>query len=138
MSIEFALQTFVLADSSITDIIGARLFPVSALLGTVWPYILYRRASTPREPTHGGSTGKARATFVLSCWSKNYDDSIALAALVIARLHAVRGTWGTGANETIVSSSFVTDEADNFDASPELLEEQYYGRDVTVALSYTV
>lgn len=134
MSIEGDMTTFVCADTDVHAMIADRMYPVFARHDATSPYIVYRRTATERPKTHTGVTGVARATFILTCWSKSYDEAMDLANKVRARLDATgRGaTW----TATIIRSCFVVGESDSFEPSPELLEKQYYGREITVEIAY--
>lgn len=133
MSIEGDMTTFVTADTDVHAIIANRMYPVFANHDTVVPYITYRRVNTERLGSHSGAAGNCvRTTFLLSCWAQTYDGAIDLSKKVRIRMDYVKGTWTT----SIVKSCIVRNEADNFVPSPELIEKQYYARDITVEISH--
>ena len=134
MSIEGDMVTYVLADATISAIIGAGMNPVFASHDPQAPYISYRRVNTDRLVTHSGAEKRATVQFVVTCWDKEYDDAIDLADKVRLRLDGKgKTTWGT----TPVHFYRVIDETDNFEPSPELLEKQFFGRDLTVEIRFT-
>lgn len=135
MSIEGDMTTFVCADAAVNAVTADRMYPVFAPHNATVPYIVYRRASTDRLKTHTGAIGRSRTMFILTCWAKKYDIAMDLAAKVRTRLDAT----GKGDVWTIsvIGSCFVTGESDAFEPSPELLEKQFYGRELTVEISHT-
>jgi len=133
MSIEADLTTFVCAGTSINAVIADRMYPVFSKKDTTAPYIVYRRLSTDRLHTHSGTELRATVRFLLTCWAETFDAAIALGNLVRSRVDGVKSTW----TSSTVHRCFLVDESDNFEPSPELLEKQYYGRDLTIELNFT-
>ena len=132
MSIETDLQTFVTDDPDIRAVITERMFPVFASKDPDVPYITYRRLSTDRLRTHSGVEGRPEIRFLLTCWSTDYDEAISLADKLRHRVDATSTEW----NSPRVHSCFVIDESDNFIPSVELLEKQYFGRDLTIEIRF--
>ena len=134
MSIEADLVTYVLADAAIAAKIVNRILPVFADHDPKGPYITYRRLSTDRDHTHSGPVLIPTIRFLLTSWDNKFDDAISLSDLVRKRLEAGGAqAWGSSA----VKLSRVIDESDNFEPSPELLEKQYFGRDLTLEIRIT-
>lgn len=133
MSIEGDMTTFVTADTAVNAVIADRMFPVFSQHKPANPYIVYRRINTERLHTHTRSELRARVQFIITCWTPSFDASIDLANKVRARVDGVKGTWTT----SVVHSSIVRNETDNFEPSVELLEKQFYGRDLTLEISFT-
>ena len=131
MSIETELRTWVLGDSDIVDEIADRIFPVFAPSTAPQPYIVFRLMANERIQDMQGPQN-AEPVFRLTCWTDDYDDTIALATLVRKRLdNSDRDDdWGT----INMQHAKLTDESDAFEPSPELLEKQYYGRQLDFLL----
>lgn len=141
MTIEAALQNFVSTDPDTLALIyhqtedhtpQEHMFPEFATAKAVAPYIVYRRSATDRLRAMAGPVGHAQATFILACWATTYDGAMALAEKVRIRLDGAKGTW----NGIVVEHCHVLNESDAFEPSPELLDKQYYGRQLTVEIQH--
>lgn len=141
MNIETSLQHFVLTDTDISALLlhdneagteQEHMFPVFASAKARAPYIVYRCSSTVRLRTMSAPTGHAQPTFILTCWTDSYDASIELAAKVRTRLDGEKGVW----SGVTIEHCNVTDETDAFNPSPELLEKQFFGRELTVEIQH--
>ena len=133
MSIEGDMRTFILADGDVSAVIGTRMYPVFSQHDPEEPYLVYRRINTERLHSHARSELRPRVQFIITCWADSFDDSIDLCNKVRSRVDGVKGVWGA----STVHSSLVRNETDNFEPSAELLEKQFYGRDLTVEISFT-
>ena len=133
MSIEGDMTTFVTADVAVNAVIANRMYPVFSRADPKQPYIVYRRINTERLPSHTRSELRARVQFIVTCWALSFDAAIDLCNKVRSRVDGVKGLW----TASTVHSSFVRNETDNFEPSVELLEKQFYGRDLTLEISFT-
>ena len=109
------------------------MFPVFATEKAVPPYIIYRRVITDRARRHSGVSGESQVTFTVTCWATTYDGSMDLSNKVRAVLDGVNGTWGS----MRIGHCHITNESDVFEPSPELMERQFYGRQLTVDIQHT-
>ena len=132
MSIEAGLTAFITDDPAIAAVIDDRVFPVFASKDPDAPYITYRRLSTDRLRTQSGVERRTEVRFLLTCWDDTFGGAMDLANLLRERLDATKTQWKT----PVVHSCFVIDESDNFVPSIELLEKQFYGRDLTIEIRY--
>jgi len=66
MKIEQAILKELLADSGITALIGERLHYVKAPQDVAKPYVVFFKASGPREYSHDGASELARPRFHFS------------------------------------------------------------------------
>ena len=133
MSIEGDLTTFVTANAAVKAVITDRMYPVFSKKDPNAPYIVYRRLNTDRLRSHGGTELRATVRIMMTCWAETFDAAISLANKVRTCVDGVKGTW----TSSVVHRCFLVDESDNFEPSVELLEKQFYGRDLTIELNFT-
>jgi hypothetical protein len=70
------------AITAVTDLVGARIWPVDRRQGTELPAITYERI-TRTELNHAtGTTNTSRVRIELNCWASSYAGAHALAAAV--------------------------------------------------------
>lgn len=145
-TLEAALQNYIATDASILAITThansqgvsrENIYPIFAPRKTTAPYIVYRRTDTDRDRMHNsaGLTGMSGATFSITCWATTHDGAMDLADLVRTRLDGA-GRGGANWDSVIVNGVMVTDISDTFEAYPELVEKQLYGRELTVEIRY--
>jgi hypothetical protein len=91
------LRTFLLADSAITDLVGAQgvyqnIAPATAAV----PYVWFIRRGDEKAGALEGESGYAPLYeyFDLECWDDSVSGALALAAAVRARLDEHSGTFG--------------------------------------------
>jgi hypothetical protein len=111
---------------------AGQVYPLFAPEQAVTPYLVYRRLSTARTFSHDGPVNPTTVVMRVTCWSKSYEQAVALAAAVTAAVGVPR--------EAIAISSVQfmrpVDESDAFEPSPELLEQQYFGRQIDISLRH--
>ena len=59
MTIDRALREYVLADATVSNLIGDRWYPVKLPQRTAFPAVTYLRIDTPRVSSHQGPSGLA-------------------------------------------------------------------------------
>ena len=134
MSIEGDMTTFITADTAVNAVIADRMYPVFATNEQTQPYIVYRRINTERLMTHTRSELRPEVQFLVTCWALSFDAAIDLANKVRSRVDGINSqTW----TSSPIHYVHVTNETDNFEPSPELLEKQFYGRDLTIEIRFT-
>lgn len=109
--ISAGLKTLLLAQSSVTDLVGQNIFVTSASQGTPQPYIVIDRMSGEKFKGLGGYLGTKRAEIDIECWHNTPGDATALADIVSDFLDDFTGAAGSA---TILESTQV-DDADNYD-----------------------
>jgi len=92
--IEMDLRTFLLEQTAITTLIGARIYPVALPQSATKPALTYQRISGGEDVTHRG-LGPAMALIQIGCWSERYEGALALAQTVRAALSGHRGAMGS-------------------------------------------
>jgi len=119
MKIEQAIKKELLADSGITDLIGERLYYVKSPQDVISPYVVFLKASGPREYSHGGASKLARPRFQFSCFATTYYVAKQIAEAIRAAIEAFSGTMG-GAGGVEVGSCFCINESDIYEDNTQL------------------
>ena len=119
MKIEQAIKRELLADSGITSLIGERLYYVKAPQNVTKPYVVFFKASGPREYSHDGASKLARPRFQFSCFATTYDQAKQIAEAIRAAIEAFSGTMG-GAGGVEVGSCFCINESDIYEEDTRL------------------
>lgn len=115
MTIETELRSFVIADATVTGLIGDRMYPVRAPQAPVKPYITYQRVSGQRLHDLDGALGWARPRFQLDCWATTYLGALTLAGAVRSRLNGFHGTLTTLRVAILLENS-----RDDYEEEPDL------------------
>jgi hypothetical protein len=106
------LRTLLLAQSSITDIVGsAGIFVSAARQGSDLPYIVLDRVSDEKYKGLGGYLNQRHCEVDIECWHKTQSLAAALAKIVSNYLDDFTGA--TGGDETITESTQM-DDSDNY------------------------
>ena len=80
---EIAVRTFLLSQSSVTDIVGDRIFPMTLPQNETRSSIVYRRISTNHEETIDGSVGgMADARVQMDCYADSWNAASDLAEVL--------------------------------------------------------
>lgn len=109
MSLERALFARVTGDAAVSALIGDRLFPNVAPLGTDAPFATYQRISATRVRSLTQRSGLAMARMQLDCMAETYAGARALADAVRQALDGFRGAAGSPP-VTIEASSIQSDQ----------------------------
>jgi hypothetical protein len=91
---EEAIIAKLLADSGVTAIVQARVFPVSRPQGTALPAVTVTRVSGGPEYADDGEAGLEEARIQIDCRADTYQAAKLLARAVTASLSAFQGTVG--------------------------------------------
>ena len=119
MQIEQAVLKELLADSGVTDLISERLYYVKAPQDVVKPYVIFFKASGPREYSHDGVSALARPRFQFSCFATTYYEAKQIAEAIRAAIEAFNGIMG-GAGGAEVGSCFCINESDIYEDNTQL------------------
>lgn len=74
-TIEEGLVAHLMADSSVTDLISTRLYPLVVPQDASLPAVAYQRISGPREHAHDGPSGLARARVQFTALGSTYAEA---------------------------------------------------------------
>jgi hypothetical protein len=116
VTIEEALVHKLTTTSTITTLIGTRIYPLVFPAGATMPCLVYQRISTPRIHTHEGASGLAQPRFQLTCWSATYGGAKALANAVREALDGFKGSI----QGVQVGATFIQNELDQREADTKL------------------
>lgn len=90
--VEEALVARLAAVTAVTDLVGARIYPLRAPEGVTPPFLVYQRIAATRETAFGANPGIARARIQLTAWGPTYASAKAVATAVRQALERFRGT----------------------------------------------
>lgn len=130
MDINTALVTYLLAQATITALVGQRIYPGGIATQRVTkPYIVVEMASSPGEHTQDGASGIGRPHYTVTPYALQYGQAHQIAAAVKAALDSYQGMMG-GTGGVYVHSCFYEDQRDEVDTSIEPLvysvPQEYY------------
>lgn len=110
--IEKALFAKLSGTTSITNIVGSRIFPVFLPEKTQLPALVYLRLSTDGAAlTHSGTSNIVSTTFEVGCYSKDVVQAKTLAKTIRA---ALKGFSGSAAG-IVIHRTEVENEFDDYD-----------------------
>lgn len=102
-TIEESINTYILAQSSITAYIGNDLYHAARPDGLETDYITYEMTVSSNEPYAFGNTDTAQPWFQFSIFSKNDSRCIAIGNLLASALNRFSGSMGTSSSVVIYS-----------------------------------
>ena len=119
MSLVTDIRTFLLADGTISGLVGTRIFPLKLPQAPTFPAITYQMISGGRSHTYGGAVGLASPRFQFDCWGATYLQAEALAEALRIRLDGFSGAMGASPS-TVVQGVFFQDERDLYEDGADL------------------
>lgn len=114
MQIEQALMTFLLSQTSITDLVSQRIYFVKAPQKTETPYMIITKVSGLREHSHGGASELAGPKFQFSVFDGTYSGVKNILAALQAALQGYTGSMG-GSGGVCVHAAFYDNEKDLYE-----------------------
>ncbi len=116
MIIGSELRTYLLTQTSITDIVSGRIHAIKLPKGAIFPAITYNVVSQVRTYSHSGDSSLTRPRIQYSCWAELIEDAKNLALALTDVLSGFKGTAGMAD----VQDSFVENEVDMWDAEARI------------------
>ena len=115
-----ALRAFLLANATISGLVGTRVRPVVLAQGTALPGISYRKATAGRRPAMRGDDDLPAPQFEITVWAADIDQAVAVANAVREAMETQGDTaggdvWPTPGDDVTVTSVTLLDEADTYD-----------------------
>lgn len=95
MTIETEIRARLVADSTVSGLVSARIYPLVLPQSPTYPAITYHRVSGVRLHHLGGVSGRAVPRISFSMWAQTYTGCQALAAAVRQSLDGFNGTLTT-------------------------------------------
>jgi hypothetical protein len=86
------LRTYVLADATVSGLIGTRMYPIRLPQNVTLPAITYQRISHEHMHHLKSGTGTARARMQLDCWSYSLTECKQMSEALRGLLHGFTGT----------------------------------------------
>jgi hypothetical protein len=115
MSVAQDLRTFLLADATISGLIGTRLFPLRLPQNPTLPAMTYSWISGDRVHTMAGARGPSRPRLQFDAWAKTYLEAEAVFEALRKRLDGFQGTAGS----VKVQGAFFASERDLYEDSAD-------------------
>jgi hypothetical protein len=128
------LRTLLLAQSTVTDVVGQKIFVTAARQGQDRPYILIDRVSDEKIKGLSGFLSAKHCEVDIDCWANTASAAAALAKIVSDYLDDFSGA--TGGTETILAVHQV-DEDDTFDPPSSGGQIQEFVTILTLEIDYT-
>lgn len=88
-----ALRDYVLADATVSGLIGARMYPAILPQDPTMPAITYQIISGDSVISHDGPAGLENPTIQIDCWAATYSGMDALFNAVRKRLNGASGAF---------------------------------------------
>lgn len=110
--IEYTVRAYMLADATISGLIGTRYYPLKMPQVPTLPLIVYTKVSGPRLHDMDGSS-IAEPRFQIDSWADTYVGAKALANAVRERLDSYTGPVGSPADT--VHFAYLLNEQDLYD-----------------------
>lgn len=107
---EAVLRTALVGSTSVTSIVGTRIYPLLAPKTAAIPFITWRRAGISREHTLAGPMGMPNVTVEMQSFANTYEDVRQLAD----RVRLVLDGYGGTVNNVEVKNVSLENEADDF------------------------
>jgi len=114
MIIETALVTYLLAQSTVTALVGDRIDLGIAKQTTIKPYVVISKISGVREHSHDGESGLAHPRLQISVFANSYGSAKQVTEAIRGVLDCYTGTMG-GEGGVVVQAVFLEDETDFYE-----------------------
>jgi hypothetical protein len=116
MSIASDLRTYLLADATLTTLVGTRMYPLKLPQAPTMPAIIYTWISGARVHSTDGPSGLSNPRVQFDCWAQTYLEAEALLEALRKRLDGFQGTAGS----SWIQAVFFETERDGYDDDTEL------------------
>jgi len=107
---EAVLRSALVANGTVSGLIGTRVYPVLAPATASLPMVTWRRTGINREQTLGAPMGVPRVTVEYSIYGTTYEQ----AREVADAMRVVLDGYGGTADNTTVRQTSLEDESDDF------------------------
>ena len=89
--IEESTRAVLIADGTVSGLIGTRVYPLKMPQPATMPSVVYMRISGPRDVSLDGASGSGRARLRYNCWAETYSGAKTLLEAVRAALDGISG-----------------------------------------------
>ena len=107
---EAVLRSALIANATVSGLVGSRIYPVLAPASASLPFVTWRRSGIEREQTLGNPMGVPRVTVEFSIFGTTYNQARELADAMRLVLDGYGGT----ADNTQVRQTALENEVDDF------------------------
>ncbi|MBE9509124.1 MAG: DUF3168 domain-containing protein [Chloroflexi bacterium] len=106
LQLEAALETTLAAHGGLSALVGSRIYPLQAPMGSTLPCVVYQRIAADRVHAMAADSGLASASFLVNSYSESYAEAKDVAAQV---KDCLQDFSATVANYTIQRSMLVSE-----------------------------
>ena len=124
--LEDSVYNLLSNDSSITDLVSTKIFPLAVSESVKEPYIIFQVLNIKREYTLQDVIGLTVAKVQISCWSSKYFNAVTIREAVRNCLNNYNGE--VTATETTIQKIHLEDEGDLIDEDDGEEESRQYGK----------
>lgn len=107
---EAVLRSALVSTTSVSSLVGSRVYPILAPASAAMPFITYRRAGIQRQQTLSGPSGVPKVTVELDIYAATYEG----ARDVADRCRLVLDGYGGTVDNTEVKQASLENEQDDF------------------------
>jgi predicted exporter len=107
---ESVLRSAMIADATVSGLVGSRIYPVLAPASAALPFVTWRRTGIEREQTLGNPMGVPRVTIEFAIYGTTYNQARQAADAMRVILDGYGGT----ADNTQVRQTSLENEVDDF------------------------
>lgn len=98
MSVETDIRRRLVADGTVSGLVGTRIYALVLPQDPTYPAVTYQRISGPRLQDLAGSAGRGMARIQIDSWSREYIQAQSIAAAIRGSLNGFIGDLGDGAS----------------------------------------
>ena len=120
---ELLIYGLLTANASVSAIVGTKVFPGLAPMGTALPIVIYQRTSTDRVHSITGPVGVPVVTIQVTSWGTSYENGKELSRAIRLALDGYSGTSGG----VTVQRVTLTSDSDVFQMPQDEQMVPYYG-----------
>jgi predicted exporter len=107
---ESVLRSALIADATVSGLVGSRIYPVLAPASAALPFVTWRRTGIEREQTLGNPMGVPRVTIEFSIYGTTYNQ----ARQAADSMRVILDGYGGTADNTQVRQTSLENEVDDF------------------------
>ena len=116
MSVEKNICAFLLQQTALTKLIGARIFPIHIPQNSELPAIAYNMISKPRTYSQSGDSHLVKPRIQFSCFGHRYHDVRDVADQIVIALSGFKGNM----DGATIQSAFIENEVDLYESDTKI------------------
>lgn len=131
-TIEDAIFTLLSTESTISDIVGTRIYPLFAEQDEPLPHIIFQQISGNRDHTYDGASGFTQSRYQFTCLATTYKGAKALFEAVRMFFDGFKGTV-LGVE---IQANLFSNEIDSLANLPGVDQVRRYGKILETEISF--